>query len=313
MINFIVYSLLNVSFVALLAPFYISLIKRVKALTQRREGTPLLQSYYNILKLLKKEVVYSSNSSFIMRISPYVNIICLLVASLFVPIFFVPEPVAGIGNIILFLYILACAKFFMALGGLDAGSAFGGMGSSREMSISSILEPVVIIVFGSMAFVFRSTSFFDIFYQVAKTPLIDVNPSLLLLSISLFVVLIAESARIPVDNPETHLELTMIHEAMILEQSGRNLALLEMSSAIKQLLLMGVIINLFLPWGLSLSLTPVGLLVSFAAFFIKSSVLAVIVGIFESSTAKLRFFRLPNLFLIAFFLSLLTILIEVLS
>lgn len=312
MINFIAYAFLNTLLVILLAPLYLSLIKKVKAWVQQRKGPPLLQSYYSLLKLLEKEVVYSSHASCIMRVSPYVNIVCLLVASLFVPLLFIPETRGGVGNIILFLYILTLAKFFMALGGLDAGSTFGGMGSSREMSLSSIIEPVVIIIFAAIAFVFKNTNLFDIFSQTTHTSIIGINPSLFLLGVSLFIVLITETARIPVDNPETHLELTMIHEAMILEQSGKNLALLELSSAIKQLLFMGIIINLFLPWGFNQIQTFGGVLIAFGAFFSKSVILAIGIGFFESSFAKLRLFRLPSLFLIAFFLSLLTILLEVL-
>jgi formate hydrogenlyase subunit 4 len=311
MIPFLIYAALNITLAVILAPFYISLIKKVKAFAQRRKGPGLLQCYYNMFKLLKKEAVYSSNSSWIMRAAPYINMIFTLVAVLFVPLVFIPEAVGGFGNIILFLYILAMAKFFMALAGLDAGSTFGGMGSSREMTISSIIEPVAIIVFAALAFVFDSSNLFEMFTKVSASNLLGLNPSLFLLAISFFIVLITESARIPVDNPETHLELTMVHEAMILEQSGRNLALMEISSAIKQLLLMGILINLFFPWGISTSLSLISILVTFALFMVKSSVLAAFIGLFESYLAKMRLFRLPSMFLIAFFLSLLTILLEV--
>ncbi len=311
--SFLIFSLLNLLTAVILAPFYISLIKKVKARAQRRKGPSIWQSYYNLLKLFRKEVVYSSNSSWIMRVSPYLNIICLLTAILFVPLIFIPETIGGFGNIILFLYILALAKFFMALAGLDAGSTFGGMGSSREMTVSSIIEPVAIIVFAALAFVFHSSNFFDIFTAISSSNPFLMKPSLLLLGISLFIVLITETARVPVDNPETHLELTMIHEAMILEQSGRNLALMEISSAIKQLLFMGILINLFFPFGLSATLSIASIALAIVLFVLKSTILAVFIGLFESYLAKLRLFRLPSLFLIAFFLSLLTILLEVLA
>lgn len=311
--SFFFYTLLNTALVLALSPLYISLIKKVKAFAQRRKGPSLFQTYYNLLKLFRKEVIYSSNSSWIIKIAPYLNLICLLAATLFVPLVFIPEPVAGFGNIILFLYLLALAKFFMALAGLDAGSAFGGMGSSREMTISSVIEPVAIIIFGALAFVFHSSNLFEIFAKISSAGIFELNPSLLLLGISFFIVLIAESARIPVDNPETHLELTMIHEAMILEQSGRNLAMMEISSAMKQLLLMGILINLFFPLGISTSLSLIGILIAFGSFLLKSLFLAIFIGLFESYFAKMRLFRLPSLFLIAFFLSLLTTLLEVLS
>ncbi len=310
--SILLYAVVNVLVILLLAPLYLSLIKKVKAKTQRRKGPLLLQSYYNLFKLFKKEAVYSQNSSWIMRVSPYLNIVCLLVAALFVPILFIPATGSWLGNIILFLYLLALAKFFMALGGLDAGSTFGGMGSSREMTLSSLVEPVAILVFAALAFVFQSTNFFDIFRQTIQSTPAEVNPSLVLLGISLFIVLITETARVPVDNPETHLELTMVHEAMILEQSGRNLALLEISASIKQLLLMGILINVFLPWGLSPKAAVWGMAISLGLFLVKSTFLAVFMGLFESYFAKLRLFRLPILYSLAFFLTLITIFLEVL-
>ncbi|HII68311.1 TPA: hydrogenase, partial [Candidatus Woesearchaeota archaeon] len=281
------------------------------AFLQGRKGPGLLQAYYSLWKLFKKEVVYSSNSSFIMRVAPYISIISALVAALFVPLLFIPDDYSGFGNIILLLYILAVGKFFMALGGLDAGSAFGGMGSSREMSISSMVEPVVIVLFAAIAFVFRSTNLFEILREASHG--LGGYASLWLLLIPLVIVLLTETARIPIDNPETHLELTMVHEAMILEQSGRNLALLEIASAIKQLLLMGIIINLFMPMGFNLQvLFPAGILIAFGAFAIKGAFLAASIGVIESSVAKLRLFRLPNLFALSFFLSVVTIMMEVL-
>jgi formate hydrogenlyase subunit 4 len=222
------------------------------------------------------------------------------VASLFVPLLVIPQPNDIVGNIILFLYLLALAKFFMALSGLDAGSTFGGMGSSREMAISALIEPVIIVVFTALAFCFKTTSIPDMFRGALATNLLA-EPVLLLVSISIFIIIIVESARVPVDNPETHLELTMIHEAMLLEQSGKNLALMELSSAMKQVLLMGLLINILFPWGLTQDFTVPALLFSLGAFVLKALVLAVVIGLFESSCAKSRLFRLPGLFALALF------------
>lgn len=313
MINFIIYALINLILIILLAPFYVSLIKKVKAYSQRRKGPSLWQTYYNLIKLVKKETIYSKNASWIMHLGPIINLTCILTASLFVPLVFIPTSFLGFGNIILFLYLLALAKFFVALGGLDAGSTFGGMGSSREMSISAVIEPVSIIIFAALAYVFHTLNFFEIFGKLAYAPLSELNPSLLLLVISFFIVLITESARIPIDNPETHLELTMIHEAMILEQSGKNLAFLELASAIKQLLFMAILINIFLPGGICLNLSLFGIFFALITFVFKNILLAIFIGLFESYFAKARFFRIPNLILIAFFLSLLTIFLEVLK
>jgi formate hydrogenlyase subunit 4 len=321
--DFLLYAAINLTLIVILSPLYISLIKKVKAWMQGRKGPVLFQTYYNLFKLFKKESVYSTNSSAIMRISPYINLLFTVIAALFVPLLFIPNNYFGFGNIILFLYLLALGKFFIALGGLDAGSTFGGMGSSREMSISSIVEPTVIAIFAALSFLFKSTNLFDIFNTIShgQNQLFTV-----LLLIPLMIVLLTECARIPVDNPETHLELTMVHEAMVLEQSGKNLAMIELASAIKQILFMGIIINLFLPFGFNgfnvfgyssasfgLPATMlITLLIALLAFLIKSVLLACVIGVIESYLAKARLFRLPNLFAISLFLSLITIIMGVL-
>jgi formate hydrogenlyase subunit 4 len=309
---FIIYALLNTAFVILISPLFISLIKKVKAYLQGRQGPPLFQTYYSLSKLLKKEAVYSNNTSLIIRITPYINIVCVIVASLFVPIVFIPGMSSGFGNVILFLYLLVCAKFFMALAGLDAGSTFGGMGSSREMTFSAVIEPVIIIVFAALGLLLKTTNLYQMFATSLQSSLL-INPSTLLISLSLFIILIVESSRIPVDNPETHLELTMIHEAMLLEYSGPDLAMMEMSHAVKQTLLMAVLINVLFPWGLTATPTILSVSISIIAFIAKGVFLATAVGIFESLFAKSRLFRLPNLFMLAFFFSFSTILFELLK
>jgi len=279
---------------------------------QGRQGPPLLQTYYSLLKLLKKETVYSNNTSLIIRITPYINVVCVIVASLFVPVVFIPGMTAGFGNVILFLYLLVCAKFFMALAGLDAGSTFGGMGSSREMTFSAVIEPVIIIVFAALGLLLKTTNIYQMFATSLQSSLL-INPSTLLISLSLFIILIVESSRIPVDNPETHLELTMIHEAMLLEYSGPDLAMMELSHAVKQTLLMAVLINVLFPWGLTTSPNIFSVSVSIITFITKGVVLATAIGVFESMFAKSRLFRLPNLFMLAFFFSFSTILFELLK
>ncbi|HII98228.1 MAG TPA: hydrogenase, partial [Methanoregula sp.] len=300
--DFILYILLNTAFVLLAAPLFSGVIKKVKAWTQGRQGPPLFQQYFVLVKLVKKEVIYSPSSSWVMRAVPLVNMAAILVAALFVPLIFVPEPVGGIGNIILFLYLLALARFFMALAGLDAGSSFGGMGSSREMSFAAIIEPTTIIVFAALAVVFKSLNIFTMFAGSLATSTLA-TPTLILIGISLFIILVVETSRIPVDNPETHLELTMVHEGMLLELSGKNLALMELSAAVKLTILMALLINLIVPAGLVLTLTAAGILLGAVLFVLKGSVLAVIIGLFESSMAKKRLFRVPSLFAMAFFFS----------
>lgn len=310
--NFIIYAVLNTVFVLLISPLLMTLIKKVKAYTQGRKGPPLFQAYYSLFKLWHKETVYSSNASIIMRITPLINFVFLLAASLSIPLVFIPQPVAGIGNIILFLYLLVCAKFFTALAGLDAGSTFGGMGSSREMTFSAIIEPVIIVSFAALGLVLKTTNLHEMFAATLNSTVLA-NPPLLLITLSLFIILIVEASRIPVDNPETHLELTMIHEAMLLEYTGPNLALMETSHAIKQTLLIGIIVNVIFPWGLAASLNAGGILLAAVMFLAKAGIVAVIVGLIESAVAKSRLFRLPGLFMLAFFFSFLTVVFELLS
>ena len=307
--DFLLFAIINLTLVLCLAPLYISLIKKVKAILQGRIGPGVFQTYRNLFKLLKKETLYSYNSSIIMRLAPSIDIICSLLLVLFVPLIFIPASSGTFGNIILFVYLLMLSKFFIALAGLDAGSTFGGMGSSREMSLSAIIEPTIIVVFAALAFSFNSVNLFTIINSAIN----DQNHFFLwLLFVPFILIFLTENARIPIDNPETHLELTMIHEAMILEQSGKNLAIIELSSAIKQMLFAGIIINLFFPLGITNLMHPLAILVSLLLFIGKTLLFAVGIGIIESYNAKLRLFRLPNLYAISYFLALMTIIFEVL-
>jgi formate hydrogenlyase subunit 4 len=305
------YYILNPLFILLLSPLLMGLVKKIKALAQGRVGPPLLQQYYQLIKLSHKEIVYSTSSSFMMRLAPYLNIAFLTAAAVTVPVIFIP-PGQGLGNIILFIYLMVSAKFFMALSGLDAGSAFGGMGSSREMSISAVIEPVTIVACAALAFVLGTTDIPAMFAIVLGGSFLT-YPTLILVSLSLFIILIVETARVPVDNPETHLELTMIHEAMILEQSGPKLALMELSAGVKQTLIMALLINIIFPWGLAAEYSPAGLCVSVLSFTAKALILATAIGIFESGMAKIRLFRLPSFFMLALFFSFVTIVFELLT
>ncbi|KAF5091482.1 respiratory chain complex I subunit 1 family protein [Methanospirillum sp.] len=310
--NFIpvVYGVLNVLLVLGLAPLYITVVKKVKARVQGRRGPRIIQGYLNLAKLFKKEVIYSEYASFISRLAPYASLSILLVAALMVPLVWVPDLEPVTGNIIVFLYLLVAGRLLLALLGLDAASSFGGMGSSREMSLSAIIEPVTVLVFAALAFVMGSLSIPEMFRHAAlESP--SWSPTILLLCISLFILIIVETGRIPVDNPETHLELTMVHEGMLLDTSGRNLALFELSHGVKQVLLMALLINILVPAGLMFEFSVPALIIGCILFLLKGTVLSIGIGLFESSFAKMRFFQIPNLFMIAFFFSILTIFIEV--
>ena len=299
----------NILLILLISPFFMTLIKKVKARTQRRAGPPFLQGYWNLVKLFRKEVVYSDYASPISRLVPYASMAILMVAALMVPIVWIPasDPIAG--NIIIFLYLLAAGRLLMALVGLDAGSTFGGMGSSREMSLSAVIEPTTVIVFAAMAYVAGTLSIPEMFRHAADSA--GLSPTVLLLSISLFILIIVETGRVPVDNPETHLELTMIHEGMLLDTSGRNLALFELSHAVKQTLLMALLLNLLIPFGIMQDFSLFALIGAVILFLFKGTLLSVVIGLVESSLAKMRFFRVPNLFMMAFFFAVLTIFSEV--
>jgi formate hydrogenlyase subunit 4 len=213
------------------------------------------------------------------------------------------------GDIITVIYLFALGRFFVALAGLDTGSAFGGLGSSREMSIASIIEPAMMLAIFTASVSAGSTNLSVVVERLSSTPLAMMHPAHLLAFSGLFIVTMAETGRIPVDNPATHLELTMIHEAMILEYSGRYLALIEWASQMKLVVFLALLSNMFFPIGMATSWSPWSLAVGTAAFVLKVVVLAVIVAVVESTNAKLRLFRVPELLMVAFILSLLALIL----
>lgn len=306
------YCLINTVFIVFLSPLFMGIVKKTKAKMQGRKGSSIFQPYYNLLKLLKKEAVYSDNSSWISRAAPYINMIVLVAASLFVPLVFVPGTSFMVGGIIVFVYLLALAKFFMVLAGMDAGTTFGGMGSSREMSISSLTEPVLFLIIAGLTLIVNSTDTFKLFSaSVSAQGILNIQPISIMLVVSLLLILFVETSRIPIDNPETHLELTMIHEGMLLEQSGKNLAMMEWSHAIKQMSLMGLIVGIALPFGIASSFSAGAIGIGAAAALLKISLFAVLIGSIESLLAKVRLFRIPTILATAFFLSFITIIMEV--
>ncbi len=307
------YCLLNTALIILVSPLFMGIIRKVKARAQGRRGPPICIMYYNLAKLFRKEVVYSSASSWVIRITPVVCMGVIILACFCIPVVAIPESFFGIGNIILFLYLLALYRVMIALSGLDAGSSFGGMGSSREMSLSPVIEPTIIVVAAALTSVLGTLNIYEMITVTSQAGM-GAIPTLILIAVSLFLILIIETSRIPVDNPETHLELTMIHEAMLLEFSGRNLALMELSHATKQAILIGFLIGIIAPFGIiSEGSTPAILALGALLFVIKGSFISLIIGVFESCLAKMRFFSIPTFFMLAFFFSALTLIIEVFS
>jgi formate hydrogenlyase subunit 4 len=290
----------------LTAPFIVGLIRKVKARLQLRRGASVWQPYADLAKLFRKQPVVSTTTSWIFTATPYIVFASTLLAGLLVPAFLSTTPLNFAGNIIAFVYLLALGTFFLMLAGFDAGSAFGGMGSSREAIVASLTEPAMIMSIFTIALTAGSTNLSTIVHKTALLEGIVTDPSPHLMALAaLFIVTLAETGRVPVDNPATHLELTMIHEAMILEYSGRYLALIEWAAGLKLLVFLTLIANVFAPWGIATSVEPAALGIGLAAYLVKVSGLAVLIGVIESMFAKLRLFRLTDFLGIAFILALL--------
>ncbi len=293
--------------VVLGAPLLVGVIRKVKARLQGRQGAAIWQPYWNLHKLLIKEVVISENTSWIFRLTPYVAIGSMLLCAFIVPVLTTAGVLHSLGNIILLMYVFLLSTFFLALAGLDAGSSFGGMGSSREMAIAGLAEPTVMIAIFAIALRAGSTGLGEMISRSISDPLLLLNPGHLLAFFSFVIVALAETGRLPVDNPSTHLELTMIHEAMILEYSGRYLALIEWASAIKLFLFLTLLANIFFPWGVAVNLQTGPLVIGLVALVIKLGILAVSLAVLETGVAKLRLFLVPELLTGSFMLALLAV------
>lgn len=300
----IVYNFIQLFIIILLAPLVGGVIKKVKALSQKRKGAPVLQMYYDLSKLIKKESVVSETSSWVYKATPYVVFSTAAAGALLVPVSTLFPTAAFSGDIILLFYLLALGRFFMCLAGLDTGSTFGGMGSSREAMISSLIEPSILISVFTIGLFAGSTSIYPMMasMKMIGNPLF--HPVFIMTFVAMIIIIIAETSRIPVDDPATHLELTMVHEAMLLEYSGRHLALMEYGAAIKQLILVTLLVNLFMPLDQLIPFSGIGAAcISIVFYFIKVIFVAVIIAVTEVSTVKFRFFSIPNLAALSFIFS----------
>jgi len=289
--------------VLLFSPLITGFIKTMKARLQTRRGPGILQPYRDLDKLLRKGMVIPQTASWIFPAMPYVLFATTLLAGLLIPTISARAPLSLFGGVLALVYLLALGRFFLALGGLDTGSSFGGLGSSREMTISAIAEPALMLAVFTVALSAGSTNLSIVVQAAVGQSWRFLAPSQMLAFSALFIVLIAETGRIPVDNPATHLELTMIHEAMILEYSGPYLALIEWSAWMKQMILMTLLMNMFFPYGLSADASPVAMVISVALFVYKLLLLSVAIVLVETGNAKLRLFRVPELLAVAFVLS----------
>ncbi len=296
-----------------LAPVLTGLVRKVKARLLRRRGPSLFQPYRDLLRLLRKEAVLAENASWLFRVAPYLIFSATWVAAALIPTFATGLMFSWSADLIAIIALLASARFFLALAGMDVGTSVGGIGSSREVMIASLAEPAMIVIVFTLALIAGSTQLSTI-ADFMGSPEVGLRVSLGLALIALIIVALAENARIPIDNPATHLELTMVHEAMVLEYSGRHLALIELASMLKLLLYISLIACLFVPWGMA---PPEGTMAAYfagaAAYLAKLAVFGILLAVFETAIAKMRVFRVPQFLGAALMLGLLGMLLRFVS
>lgn len=284
----------QVFLVLLLAPLLTGFVRKVKARLLRRRGASVLQPYRDLLRLFRKEVVLADNASWLFRVAPYVIFAVTWVAAALVPTFASGLIFSWTADLIAIIALLGSARFSLALAGMDVGTSFGGIGSSREVMIASLAEPAMLLIVFTLALVAGSTQLSTI-ATVMAAPGVGLRVSLGLALIALIIVALAENARIPVDNPATHLELTMVHEAMVLEYSGRHLAMIELSASLKLLLYLSLIACVFLPAGLAVSGAGLeGYVIGGASYVAKLALCGFLLALFETAIAKMRVFRVPE-------------------
>ena len=301
--------LVQMTLILMLSPLLTGLVRKVKARLQRRRGPSVLQPYRDLRRLLGKEAVIADNASWLFRVAPYFVFAATWVAAALVPTFAANLMFSWSGDLIAITALLGSARFAMALAGMDIGTSFGGIGSSREMMIASLAEPAMLMIVFTVALIAGSTQL----STIAETMLnghVGLRVSLALALIALIIVAMAENGRVPVDNPATHLELTMVHEAMVLEYSGRHLAMIELAAALKLTLYIAMIACVFAPLGMASGPGEIGAdAIGAMAWLGKMAAGGVLLGVAETSVAKMRVFRVPNFLGAALMLGLLGVLL----
>lgn len=292
----------QVSLGLLLAPLVNGLIKASKAGWQRRNGPPIPQPWYDLIKYFGRESVVSEHASWLYRWAPGVYFSANLAAFALAPTIVARSPLPEVGDALVLIGLLVLARFALALAALDTGSNFGGMGTSRELTFAALVEPSLLLALFALAIPARSTALGALVGDGG------ISAARLLALGAFAIATVAETGRIPVDNPDTHLELTMAHEGMILEYSGRPLALLLWGTHIKQLLLLSLLASFFFPWGIAREMSATALLLGAVVWVAKVGLLGLVLGAIESGQAKLRIFRVPELLGAAGLLGLLAVL-----
>jgi formate hydrogenlyase subunit 4 len=304
---------LEVATAVLIAPLLLGWVNQCRAWLQNKSAPPLLQPYRTIAKLMHKEVVLAEQASTLFRRTPYVVFGAMVTAAAIIPALSTDKPFGAAADAIALVGLFATARVFMALAAMDIGTAFGTLGARREMMIGFLAEPALLMVIFTASLIAGSTLLPAIAVNLSEREL-AIHPSLAFAGVALLMVLLAENARIPVDNPATHLELTMIHEAMVLEYSGRHLALIEWAAALKLFNYCCIGFAIFLPWGLSPigGAGPVALLVALAWLLLKLMAAGATIALIETLSAKMRIFRAPEFLAMAFLLGVLGLLVHLL-
>ena len=299
--------------VLLLAPLLTGFVRKVKARLLRRQGPPLLQPYRDLIRLARKEAVIAHDASWLFRFVPYLVFAATWVSASLIPTFASGLLYSWSADLIAIIALLGSARFFLALAGMDVGTSFGGIGSSREAMFATLAEPALIMIVFALALVAGSTQLSTI-VGFMMSPAVGLRVSLGMALIALVIVALAENARIPVDNPATHLELTMVHEAMVLEYSGRHLALLELASWLKLLLYVSLIACVFMPWGIAHVGKDTGAqVIGVLAYLGKLAGAGLFLAVFETTIAKMRVFRVPDFVGVALMLAFLAVLLRFVS
>jgi formate hydrogenlyase subunit 4 len=290
-----------------LAPLWNGVVGALKARLQMRRGLPVLQRYRDLAKLAGKETVLSADASPLARVAPYAVLGAVVAVCTWTPVLSTQPGLGFAGDLVMTVALFAAMRVLLALLALEAGTTFGGMAASRHLALSALAEPALMMAVFTLAIAAHSTDLAHISATIVATPHAWISPSHLLALTAMWIVVVSETGRVPVDNPVTHLELTMIHEGIVLDVSGHHLALLEWAAAVRQLVLLTLVANLFLPWGIAGSLAPAALAVGLLAWLAKLLLFAVVIAVTESATAKMRLFRVPEFLGMAFLLALLAL------
>jgi len=303
--------LLEIILALALAPLLTGWVNQWRAWLQNRSAPGLLQPYRVLHKLFNKESVVAESASPIFRIAPYIVFGCMTLVCAIAPTLSTDLPLAPAADTIALVGLFALARVFISLAAMDIGTSFGTLGARREMLIGFLAEPALLMVLFSASLITQSTSLANIVETLAHQPF-AIYPSLVVAGVAFTFVALAENARVPVDNPATHLELTMIHEALILEYSGRHLALIEWAAALKLFAYSCIGLALFFPWGIAGAGTPLAMLVAMPVLLAKLAIGGVLLALIETINAKMRLFRVPEFLATAFLLAVIALLVHVL-